>query len=174
MGTVERQALVARLAADFPLFAASTIERWVARAFARYEGARATDRASLAGRAVRATLEELSREDVATSRELPVAPPIVPPARAQQRAQQWHRQHEQQHEDEDEEEWCAEHQHRPPRVRSGTAAARDQVERPGEQDAGPDGDERARDRPRQRPGPGLRRRPVVRAGRAELAVEEQA
>ena len=72
MGPMERQAVVADLAADFPLFAPSTIDRWLSREIARYEAAQVADIVTLAGRTVRATLEELSRADVTTSRELPL------------------------------------------------------------------------------------------------------
>jgi hypothetical protein len=69
----DRQALVGELAADFPLFPVSTIERWADRAAAGYEAARVADPAPLVARAVRATLEELSRAGGTTSRELPLA-----------------------------------------------------------------------------------------------------
>ena len=68
----DRQALVVQLAADFPLFPVSTIERWADRAAAGYEAAHVPDVALLVARAVRATLEELSRSGVTTSQELPV------------------------------------------------------------------------------------------------------
>ena len=74
MTAENRQAVVARLAGDFPLFAASTIDRWLAREIARNDGA--PDAVAEAGRAVRATLEELSREHVATSRQLPLSPAV--------------------------------------------------------------------------------------------------
>ena len=78
MRSEDRRAVAAELAADFPLFARSTIERWVDREAEKYagEGVQASDSVSLVGGAVRATLEELSRGDVATSRELPLAPSI--------------------------------------------------------------------------------------------------
>lgn len=79
----DRHVLVAQLAADFPLFARSTIDRWLAREAARYEGTPAPDGECRAGRAVRTTLEELSREDVATSRELPLTPSAGTPDRTE-------------------------------------------------------------------------------------------
>ena len=78
MRTEDRQALVARLIADYPLFASSTIERWVVRTSAPLESGQRRDSVSSVGRAVRTTLEELSRAGVTTSRELPVAPPAAP------------------------------------------------------------------------------------------------
>jgi hypothetical protein len=68
----DRQALVRELAADFPLFPVSTIERWADRAAAGYEAADEPDPVPLVARAVRATLEELSRAGVTTSQELPL------------------------------------------------------------------------------------------------------
>lgn len=72
----EQQELVAELAADFPLFAPATIARWVAHEAARYPSD-AVGLAGPVGRAVRATLLELSREGVATADELPVARSLV-------------------------------------------------------------------------------------------------
>ena len=72
MAAESREAVVARLAGDFPLFAASTIDRWLGREIARHDGA--PDALAVAGGVVRATLDELSREHVATSRQLPLAP----------------------------------------------------------------------------------------------------
>jgi hypothetical protein len=75
----EQMALVDELAADFPIFARSTIARWVAHESAKYEAAAVPDGGPLVGRAVRTTLQELSREGVATSRDLPVARPGLHP-----------------------------------------------------------------------------------------------
>lgn len=74
----EQQALVDELAADFPIFARSTIARWVAHESARYEAASVPNGGSLVGRAVRTTLQELSSEGVTTSRNLPITPQSPP------------------------------------------------------------------------------------------------
>jgi hypothetical protein len=69
----EQQVLVEQLAGDFPIFARSTIARWVAHESAKYEAAQVPDSGPLVARSVRTTLQELSREGVATSHDLPVA-----------------------------------------------------------------------------------------------------
>jgi len=69
----DQEVLVDELAAEFPIFARSTIARWVAHESAKYEAAGVADGGPLVGRSVRTTLRELSREGVATSRDLPVA-----------------------------------------------------------------------------------------------------
>lgn len=75
----DQQVLVDRLAGEFPLFARSTIARWVAHESAKYAAARVPDSGPLVARSVRTTLRELSREGVATSHDLPVAgPPLGP------------------------------------------------------------------------------------------------
>jgi hypothetical protein len=73
----EQQELVTRLAAEFPIFARATIARWVAHEAARYRAADVADHAGPVSRSVRATLEELSRQGVATADELPVARSVV-------------------------------------------------------------------------------------------------
>jgi len=73
----EQQELVTRLAAEFPIFARATIARWVAHEAARYRAADVADHVVPVRRAVRATLQELSREGVATADELPVARSLV-------------------------------------------------------------------------------------------------
>jgi hypothetical protein len=73
MRAEDQEALVAELAADFPVFSRSTIARWVSREAARHEAAPAGEVAGLVERAVRTTVAELSRDGVTTSHELPVA-----------------------------------------------------------------------------------------------------
>jgi hypothetical protein len=74
---LDQQALVDRLAGEFPVFARSTIVRWVAQEVAKHRAARIADHLPLVEAAVRATMAELSREGVTTSVELPVARPGV-------------------------------------------------------------------------------------------------
>lgn len=75
----EQQALVDELAADFPIFARSTIARWVAHESAKYEAASVPDGGPLVDRAVRTTLQELSRKGVTTSQDLPITSPSPQP-----------------------------------------------------------------------------------------------
>jgi hypothetical protein len=73
----DQQALVDRLAGEFPIFARSTIVRWVSQEAAKHRAARVGDHLPLVEAAVRSTMAELSREGVTTSVELPVARPGV-------------------------------------------------------------------------------------------------
>jgi len=71
----DEQALVSSLSAKYPIFAESTIRRWVANESAKYGSAAIqTYIPMLVGRAVDATLKELARTDGTTIDALTLSP----------------------------------------------------------------------------------------------------
>ncbi len=71
----DQQALVSSLRAKYPIFAESTVQRWVAKELAKYDSAAIqTYVPMLVRRAVDATLRELARTDGTSTDALTLSP----------------------------------------------------------------------------------------------------